>query len=206
VGRLLKCKQCGVKDVEYKDRFDKMEIESSLTSDGKTRNLYFHKGECWEERLKYKAFLEKEKKDMDDLNLTIKKIHRRKSEIPVDHYVKIQDLRNGTARYRKFWEKKKKEGVPYKVIEEAYRMSKDKIEYARSAGKFRDTNHELAYSFKIVLGKIEDAYKKLSKNEDAEKRAKGMEKHIVEDIKNDNGYSYKKQKDKYDMSDIFGDD
>ena len=204
---MIKCQTCGESTIAFSERFEKMEVITKVSSKGRKRNLFYHKGDCWEKELARQEFANKEKESLDSLVKTIMRIHRRKAQIPDAHYQRINDLRNGTDRYRKFWRSKYKEGVPYNVIEEAYKLSKSSIDYARNLGRFKDTNHELAYSFKIVCGKVEDAYKKIERSVESEKILKATEKSEVRDIQDRKVVDYSKNKQKrMDLSDIFGDD
>ena len=205
--RMIKCQTCGKSTVPFSQRFDDMEVVTKTSGKGKQRNLYYHKGECWEKEQKRQSFVKQEKEELDSLTKTMMRIHRRKTSIPHIHYQKINDLRNGTERYRRFWTKRYKEGVPYKVIEEAYKLSQSAIEYARSLGRFKNTDHELAYSFKIVCGKLEDAYKKIERSKEAKKFLDATESVMIQDFESSREHDYSRFKRKRaDLSDIFGDD
>jgi primosomal protein N' len=184
-----------------------MEVESKTSeTTGKTKNNYFHKGECWEQHLKRKNFIVQEMKEKDELNEVIKSIHDIKYDIPPRIWELIQDLRNGTNRYVSFWKKKYKAGVPYSVMAEAYRMSKDNIEWAKLNKRFKTKEIELSYCLRTMQSRIEDAYRKIKRTEQSKQIAKATEIHQVEQLIENRQVEFKKQKSEFDISHILGDD
>lgn len=210
MARYVKCRTCE-ENILYSERFDKCEIVTKVSeTTGKSKNFYYHKGECWEQYQKQTSFIENEMKEKDELNEMIKGIHCVKFQLPPRMWELLQDLRNGTNRYQKFFKKKYKKGIPYSVLTEAYRMSKDSIEWARLNRKFRTTEEEMRYCLKIVQGRIEDAYKKIKRTQQVEEFSKAKEHGVVSDIIEDmldtREIKTIKKKDELDFSDILGDD
>jgi hypothetical protein len=203
----IKCRYCnGTEDKKLKDEL--MECEEKYSEETKkTSRKYFHKGECWEKHLENQVFIEKELREKDELNLVIKSIHSIKFDIPPNVWVLIQDLRNGTNRYQSFFKKKYKAGVPYPVIAEAYRMSKDSIEWSKMNRRFKTKVEEMRYSLKIVQSKLEDAYRKIQRTEQSQTIAKAKEKSEVEAMIDNRQVEFKDNKKyEFDISDILGDD
>lgn len=205
-GRIVKCQICEKTEL-YKERLELMEIESKTSEKtGKTSNKYFHKGKCWEKHLKEQSFKVNEKKEKDELNNIIKSIHNIKFDLPPNIWELIQDLRNGTDRYKTFWKKRYKQGVPYGVMAEAYRMSKDNIEWAKLNKRFKTKEVEIKYSLRTMQSKIEDAYNKLKRTEQSQQFAKATERQQVEHLIEERQVEFKKQKSEFDISHILGDD
>lgn len=197
--RMLICQVCREKDIK-----ENMEVYVIVSSTGKKTNKYYHKGECWEKFIKEKEKLEQEQKEREELDTVLKEIFDIKVKYPDNVWWIIEDLRNGTNRFQKFWKKKYKKGYPYSVIAEAFRLSKDDIEWARLNRPFKDLGQEMRYALKIIQKRLEPAYKKKIKTERNEEFSKARESislDLMEDIRE---VEYKK-KDIFDMSDILGD-
>lgn len=206
--RYVKCQECGNTEL-YTERLEKMEIVSKTSeTTNKTRNFYYHKGKCWDKHNKNQNFIVDELGKRDELDIVIKKIYNIKYQVPPRIWQMIQDLRNGTNRFQKFFKKRYKEGVPYDVIAEAYRMSGDSIKWAKLNRRFRDKEEEMRYGLKIVQSKIEDAYNKLKNSENTKKFSEAKEKVNLDLEFNDNRkVDYNKKKESVeDLSSIFGDD
>jgi len=201
LARLLICQICREKDV--KENMEVYSITSEKT--GKTTNKYYHKGKCWEKFIKEKEESEREQRERDELDSVLRSLFNIKVKYPDSIWWMIEDLRNGTNRFQKFWKKKYKKGYPYSVIAEAYRMSKDDIEWARLNRHFKDLGQEMRYSLKIIQSKLEDAYKKRIRTEQSEKIAKAKEESQLDLMFDNREVEYKKKDDGLDMSDILGD-
>lgn len=202
--RYVKCRHCEETEL-YTERFDKMEIESKTSDTGKTKNFYYHKGDCWSKHQKEQDFIKDELKKKDELNDVIKSIYNLKFQIPPRIWELLQDLRNGTNRYQKFFKKKYKQGIPYDVLAQAYRMSTDSIKWAKLNRRFRNTEEELRYGVRIMQSKIEDAYKKIRMSEQTQKLSEAKEVDILRDIVDNREVGFVRKK-REDLSDILGDD
>lgn len=190
----------------WSERFEKCEVETRVSEEtGKSRNFYYHKGECWKKRL----FTIQDEKEKDEMNEVIKKIFNIKKQIPDNIWWMLQDLRNGTNRYKLFWKRKFKAGYPYPVIAEAYKMSKDNIEWARLNRPFKTLEEEMKYSLKIISRKLEDAYKKIERTERQEEFSKAKEEaqmpDMIEEMLDNREVKLVKRKEEQDLSDLFGD-
>jgi hypothetical protein len=206
MARYIKCQYCESKEL-WQDR-DKMIIEQKISESGKTKNLYYHK-ECYPKELKKREMIAKELKEKDELDRVVKEIYNCKYSLPPRFWELINDLRNGTIRYVKGSKviKKYKKGVPYPVIKEAYLMSKQDIEWARLNKNFKTLDQELHYGLKIIQSKLNDAYKKLKRNEQIqEMNKKNEEKQIEEIFENNKEVKFVKKKSEIDISHILGDD
>lgn len=111
--------------------------------------------------------LKKKKKEMDSLINTIVKLHKLNSvaTFPRSFYPFIQELRNDSVLFGKI-ERRYKEGLTYKTIEDTYLYCSEKIEWARGNKEFKNIMSELKYCFAIVKNNIENYFrdgKKLSK-------------------------------------------
>jgi len=148
---LVKCQWCGKKSER-----DEM---------SKIKKGYIHP-ECL---VKYEAEQEekqREREQLDRLIKTIKQIHDIPAEIPLPNnfYPFLQDLRNGTIRFRGPVQKKRKQGVGYDVIEEAYCLAQKGIEWAKNNKNFEGSLiNELKYGLAIVRDKLNQARNNLIK-------------------------------------------
>ncbi len=132
--------------------------EMLFEQQGKSKK-YYHV-ECYAKYLVEREEKQKEVQRLDELMQVIKGIHGI-DDIPKGFYPFIQDLRNGTIRFRGPVLKKYKEGVPYEVIEEAYRMSESSIAWSKQNKSFKNTMAELKYGLAIVSNNVNDAYKNI---------------------------------------------
>lgn len=206
MGRIVKCRTCG-ETVPFSDRLELMEVKEIYSeTTKKTKREYYHKGQCWDKFQEQEQFIKKEMQEKDELNMTIKNLHNIKYQIPSRIWEMIQDLRNGTNRYEKFWKRKYKGGVPYPVIREAYLMSKDDIEWAKLNRRFPTVEQEMSYCLRIIQKKLNDAHKKIERSRQSESFAKAKEKNVIRDISEDREVKYEKKKSKFDISHILGDD
>lgn len=203
--RYVKCQTCG-DTVVWSDRFEKMEFIPKVSDKGRSVNKYYHKGECWDKHNKKQEFLSKEKKEQDELDAVVKEIHGVNYPLPERYWEMVQDIRNGTNRFKKFWKKNYKKGVPYHVIKEAYLMSRHDIEWAKLNKRFPRLEQELRYCLVVAHSKINDAHKKIKKSEQSKTMAKATEKVQVEQMAEEREVKFKKQKSEFDISHILGDD
>jgi thermostable 8-oxoguanine DNA glycosylase len=89
---------------------------------------------------------------------------------------------------------------------EAYRMSKDNIEWAKLNKRFKTKEIELSYCLRTMQSRIEDAYRKIKRTEQSKQIAKATEIHQVEQLIENRQVEFKKQKSEFDISHILGDD
>lgn len=203
--RYVKCQFCNSTE-EYSTRFDKMEVVTKVSeTTGKSKNFYYHKGECYERHTKKEKFILDELTKKDELNDVLKDIYNIKFQVPSRIWEILQDLRNGTNRYQKFFKKRYKEGVPYDVIAESYRMSKDSIHWAKLNRRFKTLEVEMKYGIAIMQNKIEDAHKKIKNTEQVKKASEGKVEREISDIIENRDVVFKK-KSVDDLSSILGDD
>ncbi|PYY28217.1 hypothetical protein [Paenibacillus illinoisensis] len=118
---------------------------------------YYHKECCHEKYLKEKAFKANERLEMDSLAATIAKVHKLKtvSTIPNTFYPYIQELRNDSVLFGRV-NKRYKQGITYRTIENTYQYCSEKIEWAKGNKEFKNLMSELRYCFAIVKNNIEN--------------------------------------------------
>jgi hypothetical protein len=145
--RLLKCPVC--EQFGHKDKMTK-----------ETDKKYYHNEYCHDRYLRDKAFKLKEKEELDSLVNTIVKLHKLQSvaTFPRTFYPFIQELRNDSVLFGKI-ERRYKEGLTYKTIEDTYLYCSEKIEWARGNKEFKNIMSELKYCFAIVKNNIENYFK-----------------------------------------------
>lgn len=128
---------------------------------------YYHLEYCHTKWKRDRAFKLKEREEMDSLVSTIVRLHKLQSvaTFPRTFYPFIQELRNDSVLFGKI-ERRYKEGLTYKTIEDTYLYCADKIEWAKGNKEFKNVMSELRYCFAIVKNNIENYFrdgKKLSK-------------------------------------------
>lgn len=203
--RYVKCQFCN--ESEPYSKKEEMEVIKKVSDKGTTKNLYYHSGDCWDKFHKKNEFIKKELEERDKLNDVIKSIYNVEFHLPTRLWTLIQDLRNGTNRYRKFFKKKYKEGVPYDVLAEAYLMSRSSIKWAKLNKRFKSLQDEICYGLIIVQSKIEDANKKMKNSNQSKLISESKESSVVRDMLEERTIDYKKHKtEEEDLSNIFGDD
>lgn len=155
MARQVKCYSC-----EEKGQKEEMEFELSPSG----ARMHYHKGECWEKRLKHKAFIENDLKEKDELNKVIMELHQIPEgvQVPSQFWTAIQDLRNGSYLY-KGKVRKYKQGFEYPMITETYLVCKNAIKQARKTKNFDGLMSELRYCLAIVKDKIVMVKKKKEK-------------------------------------------
>jgi len=132
-----------------------------------TDKKYYHNEYCHDRYLRDKAFKQKEREEMDSLINTIVRLHKLQSvaTFPRTFYPFIQELRNDSVLFGKI-ERRYKEGLTYKTIEDTYLYCAEKIEWAKGNKEFKNVMSELKYCFAIVKNNIENYFrdgKKISK-------------------------------------------
>lgn len=145
--RPTKCQFCAVKDRREKIK-------------GIHPKGYIH-SDCVDKYLKKKNFLEKERKEKDELVDTIVRImgYSSRQSIPSSFYSGyLEPFRNNSDLIRKI--KKYKEGFDYRTIKETFEYCekdiKKYIAIKRENGDFKNTIQELRYAFGIVKNNIEN--------------------------------------------------
>jgi hypothetical protein len=142
--RLLKCPICG----QYGKK------ENMIHEEDKR---YYHREFCHDKFIRDKAFKKKEKEEMDSLVNTIVRLHKLQSvtTFPRTFYPFIQELRNDSVLFGKI-ERRYKEGLTYKTIEDTYLYCSEKIGWAKGNKEFKNVMSELKYCFAIVKNNIEN--------------------------------------------------
>lgn len=184
--RLLKCQYCGLKDATK----DKM-----LQIEGKKG--YYHIL-CLDKFNVEKEEKQRDLQELDDLYNLVKEIH---NTVMIDKawFNRIQDVRNGNYNLKGRSEKKKKAGVRYSIIKQAYLMTRDKIEYYQKNKEFENKTHEILYCLLPVLDNLNDAYAKQEQKKSQKKVEKRVEKQVQETLVEEEVVN-KKRKDELDIS------
>ena len=189
---LVKCRVCGEKN--EKDQMEKVQKGSV--------NHYYH-STCLQKHLKYQAFIDKELTERDQLWETIKEIHGM-INIPSDFFSQwIQRFRNGTIVEKGKMIKKYKKGVPYSVMNDAYRLCEKDIKYHKASKNFNADMPELIYGFKIVINKVNEAYAKQARKAKQQQQKNVVHEHEIVDETPKTQYKYRK--DDKDISDFLDD-
>jgi hypothetical protein len=197
---LVKCQICELKDT------DKTEMECEVTTyeSGSVTRKYYHKGNCWDNYLKQKAFTDKENEEKDYLDSVIKEIHGI-DLVPSQFFSGyLQGLRNGNFKSQKKI-KKSKEGFSYKLIADTYLHCKDDIQYWRKNKTFDSTVSELRYCLSIVVDKLSIVKKKQERLEMKKKieKAKDSAKQNDDSVAfEQREVKFKKKKHENDISDF----
>lgn len=203
--RTVKCQFCN-DSVPFSEKETLTKEVKVSESTGKAKNLYYHP-DCYPKHLEQQAFYQKEIDERDKLDRVVKKLYNVNLQLPHQFWTLIQDLRNGTNRFEKFWSKKYKKGVSYEVIREAYILSTHDIEWARMGKRFQSLEQELRYGLRIIQSKLNDAYRKIKTREQQGKINEAMEKVQIEDMKDNREVSFKKKEaNNRDYSYLLGDD
>jgi hypothetical protein len=154
--RKVKCRFCQIAELyPEKDMFVEL-----AGKHGDTKKYWHY--DCYEKELVRREKTKVETDEWDDLLNTIKEIHDI-DVVPTDLITTLQDLRNGTERYREHKKIGYKQGVKYPIIKKAYEMSKKKIQWVKGNKKFKNTKGECKYCFMIVREKISDAKRELKR-------------------------------------------
>lgn len=186
---LVKCQWCGKK--------------TERNEMSKIKKGYIHP-ECLIKYEAEQAKKELEREQLDSLVKTIKQIHNIPDEIPLPNsfYPFLQDLRNGTTRFRGPVQKKRKQGVGYDVIEEAYHLAQKGIEWAKDGNRdFKGSlNKELNYGLAVVRDKLNQAQNNLIKLQ----RTRTTKKAPMPIV--DSATEYKQKEYEKDITDYLEDD
>lgn len=198
VNKPVVCRWCLIEE-----RFDEetMMYVDIYSEKGNRYRKYFHK-DCFPKAEEEDKFKRKEEDELDDLMEMIADVHNiTVPNVPRQLYSLLQDIRNGTNRYRKKKKIRFKDGVSYPVIKEAYRLSKDDIRWARMNKQFKKLFDEMRYGLAIVHNRIGDAMKAEINRKRQEALAKAREKEM-EDLEDEQtrGVKYKKDETSYDIS------
>lgn len=206
MGKYVKCKTCQ-ENVLIKEKTTLMDNYPRVSAEtGKVKNNWCHKGECYEKFIAHQAFLDEELNKQNELDLVVKEIHQVNFPLPRNYWTMIQDIRNGTTRYKRDFKKHYREGVGYDVLKEAYLMSRQNIEWARLNKRFKNLEAELRYCLIIAHSKVNDAHKKMKRTEQSIKQTEAREEQFIEDMMENRVVKFKKQKSEFDISHILGDD
>lgn len=202
--RAVKCQQCDIKETFDESTFTVVEKESD--SGRKTRK-YFH-NECLNKYIQEEQEKDREKESLDRLVEVAGQIHDAPKppnlahQMPRDWYHYIQDWRNGTQRYTRGFKKKFKQGIPYDVIADAYKLSRDGIKWSKMDKQFKDFKSEVRYGLAIVNNKIPDALKKAERDKHMERVKEAREREELENMKYERETVFQKKKADYDISDL----
>jgi hypothetical protein len=202
---------------DFCDRGGEVSVDERITeiivsSTGKKMYKHFHP-ECHTAYLKYKELRKNDAPELDSLYKTIQRIHSIPKETNAVEAIMshIQDVRNGTIRKGSIIIKRYKEGVPYSVIEDAYKISEPTIMYYRNGAKeFKDKKAELKYCFAIVLKNIDLAYVRRAKEKREAQLRQELEANtenietVIHDQTTPQPTFKPKQNSKFDISDLLG--
>lgn len=200
-----KCKSCNKNN--NRDDIENLYIVKILAG-LKNRNLYYCNEKCYLNSVKEDEFIEFEEAEKDKLNEVVKSIYGVAVGLNLTNrwWTIIGDLRNGTNRYEKLWKRRYKKGVPYAVIAEAYRISKDSIHWAKLNKNFKTFEQELRYGLSIIASKVIDADRKIKRSAIQEKASNAMEGSRIDIMEDNREVVFKKVEDENDLSFLLGDD
>lgn len=161
----------------------KAEKETMIKVEQGKSNMYYHP-DCYKEYEKDKAFKEKERKELDELYETIKRIHGFEV-IPSSFFADINALRNGDVLYGRI-KKQYKKGVSYKWMNYTYLYCEDQIKWCikNKRDKFKNKRgeyeplYELRYCLGIVRNNLEKAKKHYKDKLKQIKQRQEVEDHV----------------------------
>ena len=141
-----KCNWCKKDDTKPED------MEFVLMGKKKPVKKFYHKGECWDEFQKDKAFKEKEAQEKLELVETIMRIYKVK-ELPRQVYPFIEGIRNGTPVMQgQQAGKRYKQGYSYSLIKATYDFVEDTLlYYHENKDDFDGFMNEFKYNNSLVL-------------------------------------------------------
>lgn len=148
--RLGKCKFCGDKDTPLGELVKHVVERPSGNS-----NLYFHE-ECYSDYLEELEFKANEVKERDELNETLKDVLMR-PQFGTYIWTLIQAVRNGEEIGLVSSRKKSqryKEGVTYSKLNEAFKYSKDDIQYILRTKNFDNNIAEFKYALQLAISNL----------------------------------------------------
>lgn len=154
--RKVKCRFC-----QNEETYPETDMYIELTGKESKTKKYWH-FDCFEKEKIRREKVNEETRKWDMLYETVKEIHDAEN-LPKDIICALQDLRNGTKRFRSQVQIGYKKGIEYPIITKAYNMSRKNIEYARNTKNFKDTKNEMKYCLEIVKDKISDAKKEIKR-------------------------------------------
>jgi len=183
-------------------------VEKISENTGKIKKEYYHH-ECLELQKKKNEFLRKEDEERDSLNEYLKVIYElgAHDQLPPQFWSLIQDVRNGTERFRRKLKIRYKKGVSYRIIEEAYRLSRNAIYQARKRKNFKTLMAELNYGLFVMASKLTDAEKALQSKKMQNEISKAKnEDRVTSFIEDSREVVYKKKHHDDDISFLLDDD
>ena len=179
----VKCGLCGTK-----------QEKSEMYCDAGKQKKYYHHS-CWTMELERRDFAEKEKTGWNNLYGYVHRLYNFHAPIPPQFVHVLQDLRNGTVRYKGPVIKGNKDGVPYEVILSAYRLAEQKIIQSKAKTDTFDNDFlRLKYGFSIMLSYLNQAYTQHQRQIEAGKRMAAVIPVEVVEVE------YKKKKHGRDIS------
>lgn len=189
--RLSKCKLCNT-EIQKNDEI--IYIDETYK---KPRKIKVCSQKCCEEYANKVKLKLKEKEDYKKLCEYIMQIHKQ-DFLPDYFYILLTDLRNGTIRQKGIIVNKKKEGVSWEDILNAYKYCEKDILHILDVKKdFGSFINELKYCLAIVKNNMINAKKYFNQKEINDNLDKNVN---VENI--NNKYTYKKKEFKNDISNI----
>lgn len=191
------CFQCKVKD--EKDLMIQLQNKK-----------YYHLNPCHQEYLLHQKFLEKEKRQKDELYETIMRIHclKNSQEIPTLFFMKIEEVRNNSGLLGKI-NKKYKDGVSYASINYTYDFCINEINKGLFLMADKPLLQKMNYCLGIVRNNIVNAYNNVKNvNKQKENVIKLVESidaanEVNEKIKNIQIQNKQNQNDAIDLSSLF---
>jgi hypothetical protein len=188
LGRKVKCRSCLKMD----------EKNIMVLEEGK---LYFHQGDCHEEYLRHREFKRIEAEKWDQLYKYLLQLHSAVI-IPVANVVRLQALRNGEDIQAGKRVKKYKQGVPYELMLEAYKLAEDSIKWCIKH-KLNGSNDVKAinYCISIMIGKLNEAWQRQQNRKRQEENIMIGEKEEVNEVTNTD-LVYKKKETTNDISEF----
>lgn len=197
--RKIKCKFCGVSDTPKSEL-----IMITRRTPKKELKEYYH-DKCYPNFLKEKAESEKESRQKDELNETLKELFMR-PQMGTPVWMLISAVRNGdeigliNGRYKA---QRYREGVTYDKLNEAFKYSADDIDWALRNKDFNNAMTEFKYCLQIAVGNLIHVE---TKEENYERVAKHLE--LMGEPDEDeyvSSFNYEVDKDENDISFLFED-
>jgi hypothetical protein len=191
----VRCPHC--KEYEMWTNRKEMVIEKGIKC-----NIYIH-AKCYPIYKEEEKVKEKENSQKNKLSEYIKVLHNVK-RIPDNFWYLIEDLRNGTERFKENTsiEKKKKKGYGYDVILKSYEMVTKKCLHALATKKFQSEKSKLVYCLRIVEDNLLDAQRKIIQ-ENRKQKIIELEEEKFSEINRVRKVDYKKKENKHDILDLF---
>lgn len=191
----LQCKRCKIKTP-----ITELVEHVKVANTGKETIERYHP-KCLEDFLEEQKFKQKEAEELDELYMLIKDIHKLDVVPSTMFSLHIQPLRNGEFRLGKKV-KKYKQGVPYHLMTEAYKLSAKSISYWKENKTFDTAMGELKYGFAIMVDNLPLAKKRIDQNRKAKIAAEQQLQDILQNNEQYEQVEYKYKKKKEDVIDI----